>query len=122
MKIITQTVKIFTFFIFCFLQKISAQVANYTFSQSLGAYSALTAPTTIHASGWDDNVSAAITLPFTFKFNSTDYTTCVVSSNGFITFGTTPPTTTNYTPISSTAGYSGAISALGRDFRQGFDI
>lgn len=45
-----------------------------------------------------------------------------VSTNGFITFGSTAPTTTNTTPVSSTAAYDGAIAAFGRDISSMFDI
>nr|WP_294935514.1 GEVED domain-containing protein [uncultured Flavobacterium sp.] len=115
-----------TFFISCLLflfsQSSLGQVANYSFAQSAGTYTTLTTPTTVHVATWDDNV-ASVTIPFTFTFNGTGYTSCNVSSNGFITFGATAPTTTNFTPISNTATYSGAISALGRDIiNNGFDV
>lgn len=96
------------------VQSVVGQVANYNFSQSAGTYTALTAPTTVHATTWDDNV-ASVAIPFTFTFNGTGYTNCNVSSNGFITFGATAPTNTNFTPLSNTGTYAGAISALGRD-------
>ncbi|WP_329805751.1 GEVED domain-containing protein [Flavobacterium facile] len=91
------------------------QVANYTFSESAGTYSSATG-TTVHASGWDDAVSAnTIPLGFSFLFNGTSYTTCSIATNGFLTFGGTIAGTTVYTPISSGTGYSGAISAVGFD-------
>jgi len=90
-----------------------AQVANYAFSQTSGTYNAITG-TNLFTTGWDNSVSN-VTIPFTFNFNGTGYTTCNVSSNGFITFGATTPAVTNYTPISSNTAYAGAISALGMD-------
>jgi hypothetical protein len=46
------------------------------------------------------------TIPFSFTFNSVAYTGCKISTNGFITFGTTAPSangsTTGYTPLSAT--------------------
>ncbi|HEX2616629.1 MAG TPA: fibronectin type III domain-containing protein, partial [Flavobacteriales bacterium] len=63
---------------------------------------------------WDDEVSSALAIPFSFTFNGTGYTSCFVSSNGFLTFGATAPGGTNYTPISA-GGYAGAVSAFGRD-------
>lgn len=102
--------------LFAFLigHKSFGQVSNYTFSQSAGTYTALSTSTVIHASGWDDNV-ASVTIPFTFTFNGTGYTSCSVNSNGYITFGTTASAVTDYNPISAGNAYSGAISALGRD-------
>lgn len=100
--------------VFICSSKVSAQVASYTFAQASGTYTALTTPTTVHTAGWDDNV-ASVTIPFSFTFNGTAYTSCDVSSNGFITFGGTAPGTTAFTPISGTTAYNSAISALGRD-------
>ena len=90
-----------------------AQVSGYTFGQSTTTYSSITG-TALFPTNWDDNVQN-LTLPFSFQFNGTSYTAINVSSNGFITFGTTAPTTTGYSPISGTTAYSGAISAFGRD-------
>ncbi|MFN4255628.1 MAG: beta strand repeat-containing protein, partial [Saprospiraceae bacterium] len=95
-------------------QRASAQANAYSFAQSAGTYSAISGGTNLFTSGWDDNVSS-VTLPFTFNFNGTDYTTCNVNSNGYITFGATAPGTTNYSPISSTATYAGVVSPFGRD-------
>jgi hypothetical protein len=91
----------------------TAQVSGYTFAQSTTTYSAITG-TALFPTNWDDNVQN-LTLPFSFQFNGASYTAINVSSNGFITFGATAPTTTGYAPISGTTAYSGAISALGRD-------
>lgn len=89
------------------------QVANYNFSESAGTYTTITG-TTIHASGWDDAVSTnTIPLGFIFNFNGTNYTTCSVNSNGYITFGATTSANNLYTPISDNSGYAGVISALG---------
>ena len=100
---------------FCSLTSVSAQVNRYQFTQTNGTYASI-AGTTAIASGWDDNVSAAATtaIPFTFTINGTGYTSCRVSSNGYIAFGATPGTT-NYTPISGNIGYNATISAFGRD-------
>jgi PKD repeat protein len=90
-----------------------AQVAGYTFAQSTTTYSSITG-TALFTTTWDDNVQN-LTLPFSFQFNGGTYTAINVSSNGFVTFGTTAPSATSYTPISATTGYNGAISAFGRD-------
>lgn len=107
--------KIFTVVFILIGVKGIGQIANYTFSQSASTYTALTSPTTIFAPIWDDGVSAPITIPFTFNFGNANYTSCRVSTNGFITFGTTAPADDTYAPILSTENYAGAISALGMD-------
>jgi len=105
----------------------NAQVSLYTFTQSSGTFTPITGTVLGAATG---NVSATnlnsevypVTLPFGFNFNGTSYTSINVSSNGFITFGATAPSTTNTTPISSTVTYDGAISAFGRDLNSVFDV
>ncbi|HRH50363.1 MAG TPA: hypothetical protein PLP23_16515, partial [Panacibacter sp.] len=96
----------------------NAQVANYTFTQSSNTFSAISGGTVISFAGtttaWDDNVTS-INIPFTFNFNGTGYTTCSVNSNGYITFGATASSASGYTPISSTTGYAGTVSAFARD-------
>jgi hypothetical protein len=100
----------------------NAQVSLYDFIQSNGTYTELTGATTLAtatttsgAGSLDDiNYTLAVgTIPFSFVYDGVSYTSCTVSTNGYITFGTTAPTTTSYTPISATTAYAGAISALG---------
>src|SRR5690606_27354547 len=50
------------------------------------------------------------------------YTSLNVSTNGFITFGATAPTTTYSTPISGSTAYEGAVSAFGRDISSFYDV
>ncbi|MFN5346751.1 MAG: T9SS type A sorting domain-containing protein [Bacteroidota bacterium] len=99
-----------------------AQVSLYDFTQSNGTYTELigattlaTATATTGAGSLDDinYTLAAGTIPFSFVFDGLSYTGCTVSTNGYITFGSTAPTTTSYIPISATTTYSGAVSALG---------
>jgi hypothetical protein len=47
-------------------------VANYTFSESAGTYTAITGTTAI-AAGWDDNVTGN-TIPIGFTFNYAETT------------------------------------------------
>lgn len=61
---------------------------SYTFSGVAGTYTANAAPTTIHAAGVDDALSAAINIGFTFNYGCTNYTQIKVSSNGWFTFNT----------------------------------
>lgn len=79
-------------------QDLVAQVSGYTFAQTSGSFSAPTTgligtsgaastfPSNIYTTGWDDS-TATYTLPFTFNFDGTNYTTVTVSSNGFMVFG-----------------------------------
>ena len=107
-----------------------AQVNLYSFAQSSGTYTAITGgtvlgtPTGNGTSALDDvNYTLATgSFPFTFTFNNIGYTGCTVNSNGYITFGTTAPSTSNYTPISSGAGYAGAISAWALDLNTIFNL
>jgi hypothetical protein len=87
----------------------------YTFSQTAGTFTSLGAGATTlwTGNGYDNQISGAITIP-TFYYNNVGYTSLYVSANGFITFGSAPAAT-NYTPISSNAGYAGAVSAFGTD-------
>lgn len=100
-----------------------SQVSLYGFSQSLGTYTELTSPTIIDSSttstSWDDGVSSSIPIPFSFKMNGKDYTSCRVNYNGYITFGATLPANNLYTPISNNTTYEVAVSALGMDLYSG---
>lgn len=105
----------------------SAQVAiSYSFSQSVGSYVPITGGTVLAVANGTtgaaslDDVNYAVTLPFTFTFDNGPQTQIQVSTNGFLTFGATVPGTSNYTPISSTTAYAGAVSAFGRDLQGGF--
>jgi hypothetical protein len=107
--------------VLAFVGRVNAQVATaYGFTQNSGTFTLNTSSGTVLWNNglfgtFDDNVSAAITIP-SFTFNGTAYTTMFVSSNGFITFGTAP-TTTNLTPLSSTETYARAVAAFGADLR-----
>ena len=95
-----------------------SQTMSYSFTQSSTSYSSIGTGTSPGASftgvGIATNaVSAAITLPFAFTFNGVAETQIIISNNGFITFGATAPTTTNYNPISATTSYGGAIAGYG---------
>ena len=88
-----------------------AWTTPYTFFQPTSTYSAIAG--TALFSGVDDNVYNSPTLPFTFVFNGTGYTSFYVSSNGFIQFGSSPGTT-QYTPLTASTG-NGVIAAWAGD-------
>ncbi len=127
--------KLYAFLVTLLLVAVPAafsQVSLYTFSQSNGTYTPITGGTVLatatgNATGApsiDDSVFplANGSFPFTFTFNGVGYTGCNVSSNGHISFGATATGTTNYTPISSTTAYAGAVSAFGGDINSFFNI
>jgi hypothetical protein len=105
--------------ILSFSQNGNAQVSAYSVAQlaSTPAYAILPAGKTnlFATTGNVDDAVAAVTLPFTFQFNGANYATANISTNGFMTFGATAPSTTEYFPISSAAAYSGAIVPYGWD-------
>lgn len=111
------------------LNVVNAQVSTYTFSQSNGTFVPITgtvlgtATANTSAANLNSNVYP-LTLPFSFVFNGTSYSSLNVSTNGFLSFGATAPGTTVTSPISSTTNtaYDGAVSVFGRDLTSFFDI
>ena len=105
-----------------------AQVADYTFAQTSGAYTSISGGTVVATATSTNSLDNAIynvpsgTIPFTFLFNGTGYTGLNISTNGFITFGTTAPSSSNYTPISNSATYEGAISAFAGDLNTMYNV
>lgn len=113
-----------TVFFLCICINSFAQVNTYSFSQFGGTYTEITGGTIVAtATGTsgvpsiDDVIFPAQAIPFSFTFNGTAYTSYTLSSNGFITFGATLPTTTTYGPISAVLAYDGAVSVTGRDIQ-----
>jgi len=107
----------------CFSVNLSAQVADYTFSQYSGTYTEIDGDTLVAFStstitnpmNLDDVTYPSNRIPFSFTFNGVAYTNLAINTNGFITFGTTPPVAANYGPISATETYDGAVSGFGID-------
>ncbi len=108
-----------------------AQVSTYSFSSAAGTYTEITGGTVVAtatgasgAASLDDVVYTlpAGTIPFTFNFDGSGYTGFNLSTNGFITFGTTAPLGGTYTPISATTSYAGCIAPIGRDLNSLFNI
>ena len=104
-----------------------AQVGtNYVFTQSTGVYVPITGgtllgtPTGTTGAAALDDVNYAVTLPFAFQFDGAPYTNIYVNTNGNLTFGATAPATTNYTALSATTAYNGAVAAFGRDLTAGW--
>ena len=77
---------------------------SFTTASSLGTPTSLT---------WaDDAVYSNNSIGFNFNFNDFSYSTMGISSNGFIWFGTGTPSATNYTPLSTTTGQTGAVDGI----------
>ena len=103
------------------------QVNTYTFTQTSGAYTALTtgrnivftataSATADPGLGDDRNFTLPNnTIPFTFSFNGVGYTGVNINTNGYVTFGTTLPATTDRSGISDATLWDGSIAALGKD-------
>ncbi len=93
---------------------VSAQpAAAYGFTQSTGTYTPITTAggaTTISATGSDDENVYSATVPFSFPYNSGNFTALSVSSNGWVALGTASGT--NYTPLTSLPN---VIAPFGRD-------
>ena len=107
---------IFSFLLFLITNFAFGQVSLYTFASSPGTYSSITGTNLYtETEAWDDGVTTNVPIGFNFYFNGKNYSTCSVSTNGFITLGTTAPTKDDYSPISSTSGFEAAISAVGFD-------
>lgn len=111
---------------FLFNNNLLAQVSSYVYGidQTGVPYNGLTvlggatiAPLGTSPYKLTDNAVVNAPIGFNFKFNGTTYSTLNVSTNGFVTFGLTVPTITNYNPISSGENYDGAIAAYGRNLR-----
>ncbi|HMS35286.1 MAG TPA: T9SS type A sorting domain-containing protein [Ignavibacteria bacterium] len=116
--------KIISFFtlalLLCYSSVSNAQVTTYTYSQSVGTYNEITGDTVVaiattslgDTTSMDNMIYTNNALPFPFFFNNLPYNNVVISSNGFITFGNTLPSTTNYGSISNSSGYAGTISVF----------
>lgn len=94
-------------------------ILTYVFSKTTGVtYTPITGGTKLFPSGtnsiYDDEISSAITLSSPFTFGDVAVDKVYVSTNGFITFGTAA-SPTNYTPLNTSAGDQGAISAFGQN-------
>lgn len=105
----------------CFSINSFTQVDDYIFSQYSGTYAEITGDTVVAFStstitnpmNLDDVTYPSNRIPFSFKFNGASYTNFAINTNGFITFGTTPPVAANYGPIAATEVYDGAVSGFG---------
>ncbi len=96
----------------------NAQVSAYTFASSSGTYALISGGTSIATGTQDDSVISAKPIGFTFNYNGTNYTTFGANINGWISLGSTVPSS-SYTPI-STGTTNNVISPLGKDLQLGY--
>jgi hypothetical protein len=82
---------------------LTAQPSNYLFTSSAGNYTPITGGTVVHSTGVDDALSGAITLPFTFQYCGTAYTSVKISSNGYINVGASMTSDVHLNALGSTA-------------------
>lgn len=80
-----------------------------TYREATATYSWTYAANHTKLSLSDNSVSSQLTMPFTFKFYDQNYTSVYVSSNGFVSFGSTGATTATNGTIPSTATPNAAI-------------
>lgn len=89
--------------------------AGYQFTQTTTTYTPATGGTLLCAgngsSGCDDGYNQ-VTLPFSFTYNGTAYTSVSISNNGWLCMGLQTPS--GYTPI-CTGSYPNVISPFGND-------
>ena len=82
-----------------------AQVDTYLFATSSGTFTPITGGTNAGLLA-DDALSSAIPLGFTFQFDGVSYTSAIASSNGYLSFGTSP-TSFGYNNTLATTDASG---------------
>ena len=82
-----------------------AQASSYTFSHQIGTFTPnSTSATNVAAVEADSGISAALPIGFNFVYGTTTYTQFYMSSNGFISFGSTGNTiTTNNLSTANTS-------------------
>lgn len=106
----------------------TAQIQNFSFSQSAGTYQSITDATvvaTATASSGTGNIDdqsypLSNVIPFSFAFGGGTYTSLNVYANGFISFGSV--TTNSYAPISDNTGYNAVISPMAADLNALYQI
>ncbi|MES2591085.1 MAG: GEVED domain-containing protein [Bacteroidota bacterium] len=96
----------------------NAQVSIYSFAQTAGTYTPITTGTSVATGIQDDSVISAKPIGFTFNYNGTNYTQFGLNINGWISLGTTTPSS-SYVPVSG-GTTNNIISALGRDLKLGY--
>lgn len=87
---------------------------RYAFTPSSGTYTEITGGTVHGTASNDDQSFAAVPIGFTFPYDTVDYTTISIQSNGWIAMGDT--IASSYVPL-STGTTNNVIAALARDLQ-----
>jgi hypothetical protein len=94
-----------------------------SYSVSSIAYNHITpvSPTTVFAagSGWDDAFSSSITIPFSFNYYGTTYTSLVIETNGYVELGAGDGTNSYGEIIPNTFAPNNKISGVHNDLVDG---
>src|SRR6185295_8219519 len=95
--------------------QVSAQaITSYSFAQSSGTYKQAGLGASLTSSGcWDDQGWASISLPFSFNYAGSTFTTVVPGPNGYAHLGGTANEYLGYSAMCS--GYSYLLSAMNAD-------
>ncbi|MBK7525180.1 MAG: hypothetical protein IPI53_13810 [Saprospiraceae bacterium] len=103
-------------FVFILSENVYSQVANYSFSQSTGTYTPITGGTVFSSTlstTLDSEVYGNLPIGFTFNYNGTDYSSFGINANGWISMGTTTPSSSSF--ALSSGSTNNVISAASRD-------
>lgn len=106
--------KLYILALTCLLHFSGKSQINYSFTAVGGSFTANSSPTSIHASGTDDAISAAINIGFTFTYGCTAYTQFKASSNGVMFLGSSA-SGTNATNNLNTSSDRPALAPLWDD-------
>lgn len=98
----------------------ATEAADYYFTAKTGTYTALSGGTSISSVEVDDGLSGSLPIGFTFTYCGVDYTNIYASSNGWITFGSSPyiyayPGSTGFLSTGSSSGIGPAVMPLWDD-------
>jgi len=105
---------------FLMVGNVWGQVANYTYSESAGTYTAITGGTVLVtcngcATTYDSQVFG-VPLPSSFPYNGSNISAVTMLVDGSLVLGTTTGASSTG-PISSTQIANGIIAGLGMDLR-----
>ena len=99
----------------------NSTISNYQFHQTEQTYNSISTSTSameVTYPVWGAEV-VEVPIGFTFNFDLNDYTNCYVSTEGYITFGTTAPAISATNPISGTETYQGVVAGYAANLTNG---
>jgi len=96
------------------------QVSGLSFTSTAGTYTEISGGTQLATGTWDDATFSAVPIGFTFNANGVNFTTCVVSCNGYAYVSPTTTGSLGYGAISSSTAATETFCPLSRDL-QGID-